>query len=325
MMDGLPFVAWPGGEQVLSILIYHRVLATPDPMRPGEIDLARFERQMAFIARHFEVLPLIDAAAALRANRLRRRTCCVTFDDGYADNLTVALPVLERYSIAATVFVATDFLDGGRMFNDTVIDTIGACERDSLDLSADGLGRFELRDLYQRRAAVDAILGKAKYLEPAQRKQLVDVLVRAAGVDSPSTGLMLSSAQLRELDSRGVEIGGHTAGHTILTTLKEEDAWRQIEGGKKRLEEILGKSLRTFAYPNGKPGVDYLSVHAEMLAEMGWSVAVTTAHGVATSDTDPYQLPRFTPWAHRLGAFAAQLVRNARLRGPAGICSPSFA
>jgi len=125
MIEALPLLAWPAHQLVLTIFAYHRVLPMPDPLRPGEVVAEVFEEQMRFLSRHFAVLPLLEAARLLQKRNLPARACCITFDDGYADNLTVAQPILEKYQLPATVFVATGYLDGQRMFNDTVIDIGG--------------------------------------------------------------------------------------------------------------------------------------------------------------------------------------------------------
>jgi peptidoglycan/xylan/chitin deacetylase (PgdA/CDA1 family) len=83
----------PGGPRArLSVLIFHRVLPRPDPLFPGEPDAARFDWQLRLLKRWFDILPLPDAVHALREGRLPARALAITFDDGYADNCTVALP-----------------------------------------------------------------------------------------------------------------------------------------------------------------------------------------------------------------------------------------
>jgi peptidoglycan/xylan/chitin deacetylase (PgdA/CDA1 family) len=110
-------------SQSLSILIYHRVVPEPDPLLPDLVCSEEFDRQLGVLSRWFTVLPLSEAVARLQAGRLPARAACVTFDDGYADNYEVALPLLAARGISATFFVATSFLEGGRMWNDDVIDT----------------------------------------------------------------------------------------------------------------------------------------------------------------------------------------------------------
>ncbi|MEO6562308.1 MAG: polysaccharide deacetylase family protein, partial [Nitrosospira sp.] len=98
----------PGGlHSRLSILIYHRVLPQQDPLFPDEGDAETFDQQMRQIAACFRVIPLRDAVQGLRQGKLPSRAACITFDDGYADNAEIALPILQKHGIPATFFVAT--------------------------------------------------------------------------------------------------------------------------------------------------------------------------------------------------------------------------
>ena len=111
------------GENRLSILIFHRVLESFDFMRSGEITAREFDAKMQLIARYFAPISLSDAVEHLKQGTLPKRAICVTFDDGYRDNAEVAYPILKKWNIPATFFVATGFLNGGRMWNDSVIET----------------------------------------------------------------------------------------------------------------------------------------------------------------------------------------------------------
>ncbi|MEG1327567.1 MAG: polysaccharide deacetylase family protein, partial [Janthinobacterium sp.] len=86
----------------LSILIYHRVLARSDPLFPGEVDAVLFERQLRLLKRFYTPMPLADAVQRLQDGSLPPRAACITFDDGYADNAQVALPLLRRHGMHAT-------------------------------------------------------------------------------------------------------------------------------------------------------------------------------------------------------------------------------
>lgn len=311
MIAGLPLLAWPLFPPRLIILIYHRVLPMPDPLRPGEIVADLFERQLRFLSRYFEVLPLRAAVQRLRNGNLPRRACCITFDDGYADNLTVALPILEKYRLPATVFVATGYLDSGRMFNDSVIDAISNSPENELDLNPIGLGCYPLTSIDQKWAAISTILKKLRYQAPLQRATNVESLVKLAKCGPLPDGIMLSSQQVGELSRRGVEIGGHTVAHTILTTLDDATAEREILTGKQQLESLTGKPVTSFAFPNGRPYRDYEARHVAMVRKLGFDLAVSTSHGVANGQSDIYQLPRFVPWGDSLVMLGARMVRNA--------------
>jgi len=280
-------------------------------MRPGEADVTFFERFMAFLARHFNVLQLSYAIELLKSGRLPKRACCITFDDGYADNLTVALPVLEKYRLPAAIFVATAYLDGGRMFNDAVIDAIAATPHSQLDLSTFGLGRLSVATWDEKRSAVGKILELFKYMPPTQRNDAVATLMDLSGCGELPKDLMLTSRQLVELSRRGIEIGGHTVNHAILTTLDNDTAEREIMAGKEYLESVIGKEVICFAYPNGRPGRDYELRHVDMVRKAGFKAAVSTAPGVAVFDSDAYQIPRFTPWGRSMMLLGARMMRNA--------------
>ncbi len=320
MIESLPLLAWPPFRQALTILIFHRVLPAPDPLRPGEPSAAEFDRFMGFIADHFSVLPLREAVERLKQNRLPKRACCITFDDGYADNLTVALPILEKHRLPATVFIATGYLDGGRMFNDAVIDAIAKTGHERLDLAGIGLGEHAIGGVAARRVAIATILEQLKYRPPGQRHEDVAHLLERADCGPLPTDIMLTGAQVQELSRRGVAIGGHTVNHAILASIEDDMAREEIAAGKQRLESITGKPVPTFAYPNGRPHKDYSARHAAMVRELGFELAVSTAHGVGKPGSDVFQLPRFTPWGATNTKRGAQMLRNAWMRKAAAIC-----
>ncbi|HEU5481453.1 MAG TPA: polysaccharide deacetylase family protein, partial [Candidatus Tumulicola sp.] len=109
----------------------------------------------------------------------------MTFDDGYADNATVALPILREAGVHATFFVATSYLDGGRMWNDTVIEAVRAARGPGLDLAAAGLGEHAIATVAERRATIDRLLATLKYAEPERREGLAGAVASVAGVALP--------------------------------------------------------------------------------------------------------------------------------------------
>jgi peptidoglycan/xylan/chitin deacetylase (PgdA/CDA1 family) len=306
-------LAWlsPGGAHGLSILIYHRVLAAPDPLFPGEVERHAFDTQLALLKSRFTVLPLLDAVRLARAGRLPPRAACITFDDGYADNAEVALPLLQKHGLHATFFIASGFLNGGRMWNDSVIETVRMAPAGVLDARHLGLGSHALATLEERRAAIGALIGQLKYLPMAERQQQVDRLALLAGGPLPSR-LMMDDEQVRQLHRAGMAIGGHTVNHPILARLPAAEARAEIAAGKAALEQLTGAPVRLFAYPNGKPGTDYLAEHVAMVRELGFEAAVSTAWG-ASRQPDLFQLPRFTPWDRTPRRFTLRMARNLRL------------
>lgn len=305
----------PGGRRgSLLVLIYHRVLPAPDPLLADEPVAETFAAQMDLIANLFTVLRLSEAVDRLGSGSLPARAVCITFDDGYANNRELAAPILAARKLTATFFVSTGFIEGGQMWNDTVIDAVRRAAGD-LDLVDLGLGRFRLTDIAARRAAIDAILPRLKHRMPAERARLAEAIAARVGV-WPKRQPMMTERQLRELAAFGMEVGAHCVSHPILASLRPDVARSEIADSKRRLEEILGEPVRSFAYPNGRPGTDYGREHVAMVRAAGFSAAVSTAWGAATRATDRYQIPRVAPWDLTARRYGLRMLRAFTERCP---------
>ena len=306
----------PAGPKArLSILIYHRVLAETDSIFPSEPTVDTFDTQMEQVKQVFNVLPLPEAVARLKAGTLPARAACVTFDDGYADNLTLATPILKKHGLTATFFIATAYLNGGRMFNDTVIEAIRRARDERVDLrQVNGLdlGEHDVSTPEAKAKAIGHILPIVKYLPLGQREDTVAELARLVTDAALPDDLMMSTDQLKALHGAGMEIGGHTRRHPIIANLDDDATRAEIAAGKDWLETTLGAPVRVFAYPNGRPGSDYRPEQARIVESLGLEGAVSTQWGVSTRDTDPWQLRRFTPGWGGPRRFVPMLINNLR-------------
>jgi peptidoglycan/xylan/chitin deacetylase (PgdA/CDA1 family) len=301
-----------GTKGRLSILIFHRVLAEPDPIFPSEVDATQFDTMCQWLASWYQVLPLDEAVSRLKSNSLPERACAITFDDGYADNRHVALPILKRHGLPATFFIATGFLDGGRMWNDTVIESIRMSPLPVLDLQellGPEFAAVTIATNDEKRTAIDAIIGRIKYLPVAERASLVDQIALHAKADPPKD-LMMTSAEVVEMRQAGMQIGAHTVSHPILARLDAREARTEIATSKEYLEALLKERVGLFAYPNGKPGTDYSAESVAIARELGFDAAVSTEWGAARSATDVFQIPRFTPWDRTKLKFGVRMAGN---------------
>lgn len=300
----------PSGEGAkLSIFIFHRVLPEPDPLMPWEPDRRQFDSIIAFLSRAYHVLPLGEAVRRLTECSLPAASAVVTFDDGYADNFTVAKDSLVKHGIPATFFIATAFLDGGRMWNDDVIEAIRLWPAGTLDLSDLELGTYQIDDTASRVKTYGKILGLLKYRPHQARAETARRIAREAGLSDNST-LMMTTHQLINLCATGMEIGAHTDSHPILNSLSDDEAEAEIQNGRTKLESILQQNVSVFAYPNGVPGKDYSARHVDMVRKAGFVAAVSTQAGLARCGADAWQLPRFTPWDRRIGRFALRCMTH---------------
>ncbi|MEO8752445.1 MAG: polysaccharide deacetylase family protein [Casimicrobiaceae bacterium] len=315
-------LAAPGGRNGrLAILLYHRVLPTVDALNGWDVTAAEFEAQMAALRAHFSPLPMLEALDRLATRSLPPRAVCVTFDDGYADNAEVALPILQRLQMSATFFIATGYVDGGRMWNDTVGEAVRAWRAPAPDL---GWGPIAMDTAAQKRAAIALILPRWKYLPAAEREARAKSLAHAAGL-APASSLMLTSTQVRTLRAAGMEIGAHTVTHPILARLDDADATREIVDSGRYLSDLLREPVPLFAYPNGRPGADYGPRDVAAVCAAGYRAAVSTAWGVAGSAVDTYQFPRFTPWDRAPRRFSLRLMANFRNVTPQQVATAAAA
>lgn len=319
-------IASPAGTRArLSVLVFHRVLPAPDPLYPEAMHAQRFTELCRWVQSMFCTLPLDEAVRRLRNGSLPRRALAITFDDGYADNLQVAMPILQGLGLPATFFIATGFLDGGCMWNDRVIESFRRSTLPSIDLR-DLLGAdtapFALATTLQRRIALEAVIAKIKYLPVERREALVQEIAQRSGVAVPGD-LMLTSAQVRQMHQGGMQIGAHTVSHPILATLSAAAARQEMSDSKQFLERLLAEQVSLFAYPNGQPGEDFNAESVAIAQALGFEAAVTTARGAANRHTDCFQIPRFTPWDRSRLRFGVRMLGTlwSSRRGAAQLAS----
>ncbi|MES2046931.1 MAG: polysaccharide deacetylase family protein [Pseudomonadota bacterium] len=282
-------------EGRVCIITYHRILEHRDPLLETEPDVDTFTWQMETLAACFNVLSLPEAINAIKENRVPPRAVCISFDDGYRSCHDLALPIINRLDLHATVFVTTGYLDGGNMWNDRIIEAIRRLPEGPLDLREVGLGLHAISGQEERKAIVHKISDDSKYLPADTRIQVIKKLEKLAGFVQDSH-LMLTREMIANLSEQGMEIGGHTITHPILANLNDNDARYEIVENKRVLEKIVGKPITLFAYPNGKVEADFEERHVTMVKEAGYTAAFTTAFGVATSANDFFQIPRSRPW-----------------------------
>ena len=276
----------------LLVLAGHCV-ATPENASLGpnmRIGAAELERILCWFAARYEVLDLGHALERLEQPG-RRSLVALTMDDGYRDNCTHLLPLLQRLHLSATVYLESAPLEERRpnwthKFSWTLART-GAQRYAQLFRERSGIALREGLTDYQLKRAL-------KYDAPvALRTRIVDELFREQGGDERALceQLYLDWPRVRELDRAGIEIGAHTHSHEILARLEPAEALREIETSKQHLERGLGHPLRSFAYPFGRRW-DFHAAAKEGARAAGFGSATTTHAGTNRAGADRYELRR---------------------------------
>jgi glycosyltransferase involved in cell wall biosynthesis/peptidoglycan/xylan/chitin deacetylase (PgdA/CDA1 family) len=303
--------AGPGGR--LSVLLFHKIPTVADPLTTGEMNLARFEHILDFLADNANVLPLPEATAALQAGKLPKRAMALTFDDGYAEWIDNVSPALRRRNLPGTFFVTTGQLSGSALWHERIVAAVRALPDRGVVLPY-GFGNYtDLSLPGSRLRLVEELQERLKYAPLSERVGAIEVLegqVRSA-IALPAP---FDTESVRTLHNQGFDIGAHTVHHPILNECTRAQARAEIGDSKDELEAIIGGRVHSFAYPNGRPNEDYGREHVAMVKALGYTSAVTTSNGVSSRDSDIFQLPRFTPWGVSDERIAFQLARNMRTK-----------
>jgi len=247
----------------LRILTYHR-LGTP----------AAFEAQMGYLAQGHHVVALDELFAAFtRGHILPPRAVMVTFDDAYQDFATVAWPIMQRYGVPATVFVATAFPDQPtRVFWwDQLQSALSGTSKAVLDTP---LGQLSLGTANARARAYKQLRDYVKTLPHREAMALVEQLYIALG-QPPVVNDVLGWDALRRLAAEGVALGAHTQTHPLMNRVSPEEAVKEAFASLRDLEREIGPVLPSFAYPNGS----FNNAVVEQLKQGGMALAFTTGAG----------------------------------------------
>jgi peptidoglycan/xylan/chitin deacetylase (PgdA/CDA1 family) len=244
-----------------------------------------FAEHMEILRRRANVVPLARLDGSMAEPNGSRPLIAVTFDDGYADTLHDAMPVLRQFDLPATVFVASDPVVRGREF-----------WWDDLERAVD-VARY------------DTIWTELRDADAARRDDEIERARSAAGVDTAPrpSHRPLTADELADLarDVR-VEIGGHTASHGRLAALPVAEQRREIDEGRRALESIVGRRIESFAYPFGRAG-DYTAETMRLVRDAGFSRACINQPGRVDRSTDRFALPRVYVRDGDGDAFAATL------------------
>lgn len=285
-----------GGALILG---YHRVAEVTRDEYEVCVTPKHFAEQMEALNKVAQPISLGELVQCLKAGSVPPKAVAVTFDDGYADNLYEAKPILERYAIPATIFVCTGYA-GKEFWWD---------ELDRLVMSSQAeLGAFRLEvgekpfvwdqpevspeagwgaSKKFRRALYHFLLG----LDVEEQNQEMDIIrKRSSTASNETTARTMTHEELAQLADGGlIEIGAHTRFHPMLPQLSLKRQREEIVSNKQDLEEILGRRVDGFAYPNGRATADA----KQIVREAGFAFACTSLHDVVRPASDLHELTRF--------------------------------
>ena len=287
-----------GGALILG---YHRIGAVESDFYEVCVSPENFARHMGALRKYAHPIGLSQLVQSLKQNILPPKSVAVTFDDGYADNLYVAKPILEKYDIPATVFICTGYM--GREFWWDELERLvlsSLSDPRALRLQVGGIQfkwdppqmNSEMGNLKARRQFLRSLYHFLLSLDVEDQNFAMELIrswseLPCPGISTPRA--MSQEELLRLVDGRLIELGAHTRHHAMLPQLALERQREEIQSSKRDLEALLSEEIAGFAYPNGRATVDA----KRFVGELGFSYACTSLHDVVRPGSDVYELTRF--------------------------------
>jgi peptidoglycan/xylan/chitin deacetylase (PgdA/CDA1 family) len=315
----------------LSILTYHRFVdpSGVEAFDDGVVDVTEeeFDLQLSYLKRYFHIVGFDDIRAWIAGKKLPPNPLAITFDDGYLDCYTRALPILKRHDVAAIFFVSTSFIGERKSYWwDRIAYVIKHTRRDSLFFEYPF--PFELQLRGDRSDAIDVVFRLIKDRRPIDIARLLDELSGAAEIPwtrefdrAVADRLIMTWDQVRALRRAGMGVQSHTRTHRILEGLGPRELSDELSGSRAELERELGEPVHAIAYPVGKPLAGGSAVRGA-LADAGYELGFSNGTGSTPlwGQRDRFDIRRQSIWrsvppSHLLGMLAVpQLAPRARWR-----------
>jgi peptidoglycan/xylan/chitin deacetylase (PgdA/CDA1 family)/glycosyltransferase involved in cell wall biosynthesis len=280
----------------IRILFYHRVERNPvglDALGRRPLRAEEFERHLRHLVRFWRVIRLEDAAEALASGQgWPSNSVVITFDDGYRDNYTVALPFLEKYKLPATFFVVSGAIDGNPLWYDQVDkwfeeSTATSLRWSKIDSELSMKTPAERRQVLSRVRSMLKATGGSELVEALA--ELRSQLAIGPGDHQRENRAVMTWDDLRRMAaSELVTIGAHTVTHPILSNLQREEIREEIEESCRRITQELNRPVRFFAYPDGA----YNSTAQSIVREAGLVACATKGSGFNPAGSDLTALRR---------------------------------
>jgi peptidoglycan/xylan/chitin deacetylase (PgdA/CDA1 family) len=255
------------GQEKAVVLLYHRVDWSRRDRWQLCVSPENFAAHLRCLKRSFRPVRLAEIAAMIADGKVKQNSVAITFDDGYRDNLTGAIPILEQMRLPATFFICGDAASEGESF---------WWER--LEAS---LQLMELDD-----AGAERLHRHLMFADVVERHRMLAELPAADHVLSER----LSHDDLKILACHPLaDIGAHGWSHRRLDHLQSHDLRREVMENVRMLADLTGTSVRSFAYPFGGSVTSELT---DIVREAGIETACTVYSTAVTVGSDPLLIPR---------------------------------
>lgn len=273
----------------VTVFIYHRVADIPLDTWKLCVKPQLFEEQIIYIKKNYLLLRSEEDWNAADG----KRAAVITFDDGYEDIYTNALPILEKHDAPATVFVATCNLDTDCEFWwDELEKIVFGCKEDVKSFSFNG-AKISVDTLTDKVDACYKLHPYFKRMDYSKRNQELKHLesILESNLDRNYCHSMSTNQLMNLSKSPLMTIGGHTVTHSCLANESTSIQDWEITQSKEEIESIIGRQIEVFSYPFGQ-AEDFSEETIHIAEECGYKKVFAAFPGIASVNTDYGYVPR---------------------------------
>lgn len=248
-------------------------------------DVDWFEKVVAYLSEKYEMIDTRQLYDYYYNGKKIQNACLITVDDGHLSSFDTIYPVLKKYNVPAVFFVSPLIAQRAGANNFWFQELSDYNQEDVIKIISEEMGA-----VYDYSSSFTSNLRKLKV---DGLKQVIQIYQAKHHVPAKPS-LNMTIEQIKQIDREGlVEIGAHTLLHPFLATETADRAKREIVESINQLEEILQHPIRSFAYPNGTPILDFTIREMEYLKETSVKLAFSTdARNISKTD-DRYAIPRY--------------------------------
>lgn len=299
---GLPSIGRRRQRDGLIVLTYHSFGPAEEHPYLTRLPVEQLERQLGHLQRHYRIVSLEEGIARLARDDTGPPMVVLTVDDGYSDNFTHLFPLVRRAGVPVTIFLATDYLDSGRLPWPTRVSALlHFATRTSLSEPV----RLSLTTPVERLAAGRILRQTLSRMSHAQREELLLALTDALQPRMHETLAPLTWHQVRKMSAAGVGFGAHTHYHGWLNCIGADEVDEELRHSRQRIEDETRQPCRALAYPNG----NWSEAVVAAASSAGYELALTQQPGLnRKNDLQPLALRRLqVPEDERIGTFACRV------------------
>ena len=274
-----------------AILNYHRICSDSEHIKKKDeltVSVSKFKQQLNFLKKNYHFVSLDNF---IKFEKSKKKNISITFDDGYKDNLTYALPVLKELDIPATIYIVTKFLKGEfDIWWYELKDYISESSEDLKFSFEKNKYNFSIRSESEKIKCFNRLNDIIQKLNKKEQYNFLKELTNSS-LRKQYKNILLSKEDLSTLISNPlITLGAHSHNHLSLRNLSKEDCVEEIKKSKQTLEELMKCKVNHFSYPYGGKN-DVGEREFEIVKELGFDSAVVTSVG-KISKKKIFNLPR---------------------------------